>query len=71
MKAMLLLKFAEEETLDESKAYIHEMLYGEKKKEKPPTILNKVKGRLDGLKGFKDEESSTSGGHTGASHGKA
>ena len=71
MKAVLLFKFAEEDTLDESRAHIHEMLYGEEKKEKPPTLLSKVKGKMDGLKGFKDEESSTSGGATAASHGKS
>ena len=70
MKAVLLFKYAEEETIDEAKAKIHEMLYGDKKKEKPPTLLAQTKGKLDGLKGFKDEESSTSGGSTGASHSK-
>jgi len=67
MKAVLLLKFAEEETIDEARAHIHKMLYGDKKKEKPPSLLDKTRGKLDGLKGFKDEESSTSGGSTNRS----
>jgi len=70
MKAVLLLKFADEDNLDEAKAQIHNMLYGKKQKEKPPSFLAKAKGKMDGLTGFRDEESSTSGGATGVSHGK-